>query len=781
MLFTSKRCLSAAVILGLVFDAGYLGAQSNYATPYTFTTLAGRSAMGSNDGAGTNARFTQPMGVAADGAGNVYVADTLNSTIRKITPAGAVTTLAGTAGKNGSDDGTGSAAQFDNPYGVAVDNAGNVYVADSWNNTIRKITAAGIVTTLAGTAGSSGSSDGIGSAAKFDFPTGVAADSLGNIYVVDGDNSTIRKITAAGVVTTLAGAAGSSGSNDGTGSAAQFSFVFSTGITVDSAGNVYVADTQNNTIRKITAGGVVTTLAGTAGKAGSEDGPGSAAQFNDPTGVAVDSAGNVYVADAWNDTIRKITPDGVVTTLAGSSAKIGSIDGPGSAASFYMPNSVAVDRAGNVYVADMGNEAIRAISTTDVVTTLAGCTYSSGSNDGIGGAARFDGPTGVAVDSAGSAYVADEWNDTIRKVMAGGVVTTLAGSPGISGAVDGMGSHAKFNNPIGVAVDNEGNVYVADSGNYTIRKVTSAGVVTTLAGSPGVWGSADGTGSAAQFGYPTGVAADGAGNVYVADSWNNTIRKVTSAGVVTTLAGSPGVSGSVDGTGGNALFNGPTCVAVDSTNNVYVTDAGNCTIRKIAAGGFVTTLAGSPGTFGWTDGTGSGASFGLSLNAGVAVDGAGNVYVGDWSNELIRKIAVGGVVTTLAGYPTYGSVDGSGSAARFKSPSGVAVDNAGRLYVADEDNNTSNRFSQHGSSHPIAAAKLCGRSQFECAILGCRHSKSGADVPMVFQRRDDFRRNQQFLQPVECPGQQRRKLHCGGLQCDGQRHEQWGDADGECL
>lgn len=229
--------------------------------------------MGSNDGAGTNARFTQPMGVAADGAGNVYVADTLNSTIRKITPAGAVTTLAGTAGKNGSDDGTGSAAQFDNPYGVAVDNAGNVYVADSWNNTIRKITAAGIVTTLAGTAGSSGSSDGIGSAAKFDFPTGVAADSLGNIYVVDGDNSTIRKITAAGVVTTLAGAAGSSGSNDGTGSAAQFSFVFSTGITVDSAGNVYVADTQNNTIRKITAGGVVTTLAGTAGKAGSEDGP----------------------------------------------------------------------------------------------------------------------------------------------------------------------------------------------------------------------------------------------------------------------------------------------------------------------------------------------------------------------------------------------------------------------------------------------------------------------------------------------------------------------------
>src|SRR6266496_4278817 len=337
--------------------AGSLGAQSVY-TPYTFTTLA------------SAARFNSPHGVATDSSGNVYVADTINHTIRKITPAGVVTTLAGLAGITGSDDGTGSAARFYDPIGVATDSSGNVYVADTVNNTIRQITPVGVVTTLAGLAGIYGSADGTGSAARFNNPFGVATDSSGNVYVADSGNNTIRKITPAGAVTTLAGLAGITGNADGTGSAARFSNP--EGVATDSSGNVYVGDTYNNTIRKISPAGVVTTLAGLAGSGGSDDGTGSAARFYLPVGMATDSSGNVYVADTFNYTIRKISPAGVVTTLAGLAGFPGSDDGTGSAARFSFPEGVATDSSGNVYVADTSNHTIRKITPAGVVTTLAG-------------------------------------------------------------------------------------------------------------------------------------------------------------------------------------------------------------------------------------------------------------------------------------------------------------------------------------------------------------------------------------------------------------------------
>ncbi|MBI3414564.1 MAG: immunoglobulin domain-containing protein [Verrucomicrobia bacterium] len=325
---------------------------------YTFTTLAGSAGNpGSADGTGSAARFNSLIGVAVDSAGNVYVADQSNSTIRKVTPAGVVTTLAGLAGSNGSADGTGSAARFNYPLDVVVDSAGNVYVADSDNGTIRKVTPAGEVTTLAGLAGSFGSADGTGSAARFNAPTGVAVDSTGNVYVTDELNHIIRKVTPSGEVTTLAGLAGSFGSADGTGSAARFQQP--NGVAVDNVGNVYVTDEVNHTIRKVTPAGVVTTLAGLAGSNGSADGTGSAARFLFPRGVAVDSADNVYVADTFNSTIRKVTPAGVVTTLAGLTRAVGNADGTGSAARFNYPNGVAVDNAGNVYVADSDNSTIR--------------------------------------------------------------------------------------------------------------------------------------------------------------------------------------------------------------------------------------------------------------------------------------------------------------------------------------------------------------------------------------------------------------------------------------
>jgi len=347
-----------------IFAVGALtatvSAQSNYATPYTFTTLAGTPSNGSYsdaDGTGSAASFSTIHGVAVDNVGNVYVADSFAYRVRKITPGGVVMTLAGDLWQPAWADGTGSAAMFDFPYGVAVDSTGNVYIGDAQNEAIRKITPGGVVTTLAGGPGAPGSADGTGSAARFYYPYGVAVDSAGNVYVADASNCTIRKVTTSGMVTTLAGTPRTEGSADGTGSAALFNFP--TGVAVDSAGNVYVADLGNSTIRKVTSSGVVTTLAGSPGASGSADGTGSAARFYNPAGVAVDGTGNVYVADTNNNTIRKVTSDGVVTTLAGSSLAIGHADGTGSAALFYNPGSVAVDSAGNVYVADTQNNTIR--------------------------------------------------------------------------------------------------------------------------------------------------------------------------------------------------------------------------------------------------------------------------------------------------------------------------------------------------------------------------------------------------------------------------------------
>jgi sugar lactone lactonase YvrE len=325
-----------------------------------------------------------------------------------------------------------------------------------------------VVSTFAGTAGSSGATDGTDVAARFGGPTGVAVDSGGNVYVAD--DSTIRKITSAGVVTTLAGTAGATGSTDGTGSAARFNR--SMGVAVDSSGNVYVADSGNKVIRKVTSAGVVTTLAGTAGVDGSADGTGSAASFGAPNGIAVDSSGNVYVSDYAKHVIRKITSAGVVTTLAGTAGVSGSTDGTGAAARFFSPWGVAVDSSGNLYVVDFGSSTVRKITSAGVVTTLAGSSGITGSTDGTGNAARFFRPTAVGVDSSGNVYVADTFNATVRKITSAGVVTTYAGSAGAIGSTNGLSTDARFAGPYGLAVNASGIVYVSDPGNFIIRKIT---------------------------------------------------------------------------------------------------------------------------------------------------------------------------------------------------------------------------------------------------------------------------------------------------------------------
>ena len=314
-----------------------------------------------------------------------------------------VSTLAGSSA--GYADGSGSDAKFDYPTGVDVDVAGNLYVADFHNNKIRKITSDGVVTTIAGS--TQGDQDGTGIEAKFNSPIAVAVDNSGNVYVADLGNHKIRKISTEGVVTTLAGS--TAGYADGYGIHAKFNQV--NGITVDNSGNVYVSDKENRKVRKITPEGLVTTLAGSV--AGFADGQGSNAQFNLLRGITVDGAGNVYVADDVNDKIRKITPNGTVSTLAGSTPR-GDVDGPGNIAQFNNPTDVAVDAAGNVYVTDYKNDRIRKITSSGTVSTLSGST--PGYKDGSADIALFNKPYGLTVDTSNTVYIAGPVNSKIRKI-----------------------------------------------------------------------------------------------------------------------------------------------------------------------------------------------------------------------------------------------------------------------------------------------------------------------------------------------------------------------------
>jgi sugar lactone lactonase YvrE len=328
------------------------GPTFTYVQAEVVTTIAGNSNAGSENGLGTLATFYEPDGLAIDLAGNVYVADQYNNLIRKITPQGLVSTLAGNGNANYAD-GSGTDASFNHPTGLAVDIAGNLYVADSRNNRIRKITPTGVVSTLAGS-GIPNRNDGTGISASFNTPTGIAVDGSGNLFVADSTNGLIREITAGGVVTTFAGGA-HMGFTDGTGTNALFSLPYA--IAIDKSGNLYVTDIQNSSVRAITSSAVVTTIAG--GVQGMTNGTGIAARFNEPLGIVPDNNGNIYIGDTFNGLVRKINSNGLVTTFAGTS--VGFADGPVAAAAFTGPEGLAIDVSGNMYVADAGSR-IRKIS-----------------------------------------------------------------------------------------------------------------------------------------------------------------------------------------------------------------------------------------------------------------------------------------------------------------------------------------------------------------------------------------------------------------------------------
>lgn len=626
------------------------------------STFVGASA--GVDGIGSAATFISPAGIATDGT-NLFLTDTDNS-IRKVNIAsGAVTTLAGTPGVYGSADGTGATASFYRPKGIVAVGS-NLYVADSQNGTIRKIEInTGLVTTLAGNPHlHGGSSDGTGTSATFNFPTEITTDGA-NLYVADSGSNTIRKVViVTGEVTTLAGTP-----IGAVGTSVPFLLARGGGITTDGV-TLYVADAPS--IRKVDIGtSTVTSLIINTGMI---------PPVVNPVGMISDGA-NIYFADSYDHTIRKVViASGVVTSLAGSAGATSAADGTGAAATFQNPTHITSDGV-NLFVID--DRSIRkVVIASGVVTTLAGST--SATDDGAGTAARFSVPNDVATDGE-NLFVTD--SGTIRKVaIATGTVTTLAGTSGVYGSQDGTGAAASFWSPENITTDGK-NLFISDNNKCTIRKVVIAtGVVSTLAGSPDVRGFADGTGAAASFSGPAGITTDGT-NLFVCDIHNNTIRKIVIAtGAVTTLAGSAGVSGAANGPGAAASFSGPQGITTDGMN-LFVADYGNKTVRKIViATGAVTTLAGSAGVYGSADGIGSAARF--RYPTGITTDGA-SLYLTDFAS--VRKIEIAtGLVTTMAGTTGngngadygFGTVDGTGTTARFYAPCGITT-NGKNLFVAE--------------------------------------------------------------------------------------------------
>ncbi len=340
-------------------------------------------------------------------------------------------------------------------------------------------------------------------------------------------------------------------------------------------------------------------------------------------GFGIFGSGNAQAVDA-------------VTTFAGSNTVAGHADGPAAIARFSDPVGLAMDASGNVLVADAGNHCIRCVTPTGVVTTIAGTAGVTGSLDGLATAARFDTPSAIAVGLDGVIFISDTGNHTLRRLDRNGRVSTLAGKPGDAGATNGVGSIARFNAPLGLAVSASGIVFVADSGNHIIRRIESNGTVTTLAGVAESWGDQDGSATTARFNGPVGLALDSAGNLVVADAFNHTLRRITPDGTVSTLAGKSGEAGILDGPASDARLGTPAELALDARGNLYITDAFYHTIRRLGTDGQMETVAGLAGIDGGTDGNYAAARF---FNPyGVAITPRGTLIVTDTYNATLREL-----------------------------------------------------------------------------------------------------------------------------------------------
>jgi sugar lactone lactonase YvrE len=642
------------------------------------TTIAGRGTPCAvstdpcgDGGAATSAELNHPYGLALDGLANVYIADSNDHRIRRVDAGtGIITTVAGDGNTAFSGDGgAATSAHLWFPFDVAIDGLGTLYIADTNHGRIRRVDAGtGIITTVAGTGPPGFSGDGgPATSAALNVPNGVALDGLGNLYIADTSNHRIRRVAAGtGVITTVAGtgsapSTGSTSIGDG-GAATSAQLNYPGGVVIDGLGNVYIADSRDHRIRRVDAGtGIITTVAGTeAYGANGDGGPATRAQLYYPHGVTLDRLGNVSIADTYNNRIRRVVAiTGIITTVAGTGTFGLSGDGGAAiSAQLTQPEGAVIDGLGNVYIADTFNHRIRRVDAgAGTITTVAGNGTPAFSGDGgAATSAQLIEPYSVAVAGSGNVYIADTYNSRIRRVNAAtGIITTIAGNGtfGFSGD-GGAATSAGLYEPHGVALDGLGNVYIADYANNRVRRVDAVtGIITTVAGTGSIGALGDGgAATSAELDFPQGVALDGLGNVYIADTGNHRIRRVAAGtGIITTVAGkgTPGFSGDGGAATSAQLYN-PQGVTLDGPGNVYIADSVNGRVRRVNAGtGIITTVAGT-GFYGSSGDGGVATSAELFSPQGVATDGLGNVYITDSGTDRIRRLDAGtGKIFAVAG------------------------------------------------------------------------------------------------------------------------------------
>lgn len=561
-----------------------------------------------------------------------------------------------------------------------------------------------IITTVAG----GGPADGLPALdADIGSPQAVVVDGGGNLFVaVAGLNRVLRIDAATGTMTTVAGNGTRGFSGDG-GPATSASLWDPRAVALDGAGNLFIADVNNRRIRRVDPTGKITTVAGNgAGGFSGDGGPATGAPLANPRGLAVDSAGNLFISDAETLRVRKVDASGTITTVAGNGAGGFSGDhGPATSASLFDPRGLAIDAAGSLFIADRSNNRIRRVDPSGTITTVAGNGVAGFTGDGgPAQSASLASPLDVAVDDAGNLFIADLNNHRLRRVDVTGTITTVAGNGTLGFSGDGgAAASAVLNSPIGVAVDGTGKVFIADAGNRRIRRVDPTGRITTTAGN-GITGGDGRAATSASLASPWSVAADGAGALFIADTESQRIRRVNSGGAIATIAGDGTFGFSGDGgPATSASFRNPSGVAVDGDGNVFIADTSNQRVRRVDVTGTITTVAGN-GNVGFSGDGGAATSARLSNPQGVTVDGAGNLFIADTGNQRVRRVDPSGAISTVAGDGSLGFSGDGGPAtgAGLANPIGVASDRSGNLFIADSGNRRVRRVDLAGTITTVA-------------------------------------------------------------------------------
>lgn len=642
----------------------------------------------------------RPAGVFADDGGHVWVTDVSRGLVRKIDATGNITTVAGSGEPGFSGDGGPALEAELRPDRVYPDADGNLYVAEARNQRIRKIDTSGIITTVAGSGETglfNGAFEGDGGPAtdaRLNLPFDVLLDDDGSFLIADAANVRIRSVDPGGTITTIAGSGGIGSEGDG-GPALDAQMNLPSGLARDAAGNLYVADAQNERIRMIDPGGQISTVAGTGEDGlGGDGGPGTDARLDEPASLTVDPSGNLLIADSRNDRVRKLDTEGTITTFAGSDRGFAGDGGPATLGKLDNPVDVSVGPDGSVYIADNGNRRVRKVDPDGIITTIAGTGSTSFGDGGPAMRAGASSIGGVFVDSEGAVVFSDAGGYRIRRIDTFGTIHTFAGTGENRTTGDGGPAlEAGVSFPSDVLMDGAGQLFVVSPFDNRIRMVDAAGEIRTIAGTgESEWSGDGGAATEAELWNPESLALDGQGNLFVADARNHRVRRIDPDGVITTYAGSGDVGfsgGGYFGDGGpatDALMQYPIDVAIDAGGNLYVAERDNHVVRRVDANGTITTFAGtgSPG-YGGDGGPATEAQFDEPV--GVVVDGDGNVFILDRKNYRVRRVDADGVVTTVAGsgLESHGGDGGAATSAGFRFTRDIFIDRDGNLYVADDD------------------------------------------------------------------------------------------------